>query len=172
MLGDVVIDDASTADLDAIGALRTASWQAAYPGIVAQDFLDSMPSALPANVAARIPAAPDEVALVARDSDRAITGFSLARASSEEGVGEVYLLYVDAQRWGLGTGTALLVGTEDRLARLGFAEAILWTFAENTRAHAFYARAGWCLDGAVGGWDVGGQYVPEVRFRRRLHSAR
>lgn len=70
----------------------------------------------------------------------------------------------DAQRWGRGTGAALLAATEDRLAGLGFAEAVLWTFAANTRAHAFYARAGWrpYADPQHGTIRIGGVDVRDV----------
>jgi len=118
MPSDLDVEDATAGDIDAIGVLRTASWRAAYPGIIAENFLDSMPSTLPDNLAARIPAAADQVALVARECAGAIIGVSLAQASSEEGLGEVYLLYVDAQHWGRETGAALLAVTEDRLAGL------------------------------------------------------
>lgn len=168
----VHIEDATAADVCAIGALRAASWRAAYQGIVAQKFLDTMSGQLPTSLADRIPAAPHEVALVVRDTVGGVVGFSIARASVEPEVGELYLLYVDARCWNRGIGGALLAATEDKLARLGFAEAILWTFSANTPAHVFYARAGWHADGGTGGWHVGGHYVPEVRFRRSLSALR
>lgn len=166
----VQIEDATAGDVGAIGAVRAASWRAAYSGIIDQGFLDRMSGRLPVELADRIPACLDEVALVARDRVGQVMGFSIARASNESGVGEVYLLYVDPTSWSRGVGGALLAMAENRLARLGFTEAILWTFASNTPAHDFYLHAGWHRDGGTGGWDVGGQHVPEVRFRRRLSS--
>jgi len=87
----VQIEDATTGDVGAIRAVRAASWRAAYSGIIDQGFLDRMSGRLPVELADRIPACLDEVALVARDRVGQVMGFSIARASNESGVGEVYL---------------------------------------------------------------------------------
>jgi RimJ/RimL family protein N-acetyltransferase len=76
-----------------------------------------------------------------------------------------------ADRWGTGAGRALLLAAHAQLARLGYAEAVLWVLPGNRRARRFYEAAGWVADGAERSAEVQGVVVPEVRYRRRLEPA-
>src|SRR5204863_351432 len=60
----------------------------------------------------------------------------------------VVAMYVDPPHWRRGVGGALMEAAIDRLERLPYDEAALWTFKENSRAIAFYERFGWREDGA------------------------
>ena len=66
-------------------------------------------------------------------------------------VGEGFLrtLYVLPPHWREGIGSALHDHALRRLATLGFAEARLWTLAENTAGRRFYERRGWTETGAT-----------------------
>jgi hypothetical protein len=54
------------------------------------------------------------------------------------------------------------------LARLGYADAILWVLDTNDRARRFYALAGWADDGARKTDGSRGFDITEVRYRRTL----
>lgn len=104
--------------------------------------LDSMSDQLPDSLAEAVPACCGTLSLVARDARGAVAGFVIAYVRGER-VGEIGRLYVSPDRQGRGVGTALLGAIEDRLARGGCAEAILWTFTANRHGRVFYERARW-----------------------------
>jgi GNAT superfamily N-acetyltransferase len=102
-----------------------------------------------------------------------VTGFAnVGPADDPPGAGELYAINVDPDHWGTGAGPALLAAAEAELARLGFAELVLWVLPGNARARRFYERAGWTADGAERTAEVLGVTVPEVRYAKRSASAR
>ncbi|MDQ2815654.1 MAG: hypothetical protein M3Z75_28380 [Actinomycetota bacterium] len=54
------------------------------------------------------------------------------------------------------------------LARLGYADVILWVLDGNDRARRFYALAGWAEDGAHKTDGSRGFDITEVRYRTAL----
>jgi GNAT superfamily N-acetyltransferase len=66
-------------------------------------------------------------------------------------VGDAHLrtLYVLPSHWSEGIGSALHDHALERLAALGFAEARLWTLAENASGRRFYEHRGWTETGAT-----------------------
>jgi Acetyltransferase (GNAT) family len=80
--------------------------------------------------------------------------------------GEVCAIYADPSAWGTGAGRALMGGAVTELARLGYADAILWVLATNDRARRLYAIAGWEEDGAhktdgSRGFDIAEVQLPQ-----------
>jgi GNAT superfamily N-acetyltransferase len=94
--------------------------------------------------------------------------FGGSRDEDARGLGEVYALYVDPDRYRGGVGRVLMGAARERLAAEGFDEAILWVLQGNERARTFYEGEGWRPDGASrveNPYDI----VSTVdRFRRRL----
>jgi ribosomal protein S18 acetylase RimI-like enzyme len=86
-------------------------------------------------------------------------------------VGEIYALYVDPSAWRRGVGRALVEHGLDRLAESGFAEAMLWTFAETARSRRFYESLGFTHDGGTQRRHMSGGAL-EVRYRIGLRAAR
>jgi GNAT superfamily N-acetyltransferase len=100
-----------------------------------------------------------------------IRGFATtgpARAVEDPELGEVLALYVDPPFWGHGLGRRLIVEARRRLTARGFAEAVLWVLAGNTRAERFYRADGWLPDGARRDEQIWGVAADEVRYRRTL----
>ena len=91
-----------------------------------------------------------------------------ARHAGEDGLGEVWAIYVDPEAQGRGVGRALLDAGVRGLATRGFGEAILWVFEANAPARGFYERMGWAPDGAAKAFEIGGASPIELRYRRRL----
>jgi len=159
-------------DAAAVAEVHVRAWQAAYRGLMADEFLDSL---RPEDRAARYRfAAPDPDApetLVVTDTEGAIAGFATvapARDDDRSGTGEVCALYVDPPAWGSGMGLALMQAARARLVELGFTQAGLWVLVGNDRAQRFYRRDGWTADGARRTDQVWGVRVDEVRFVRSL----
>jgi GNAT superfamily N-acetyltransferase len=108
--------------------------------------------------------------LVAQQDDRVVGFAAVGPAQDPEGAGELYAITVDPDQWGTGAGRALLAAAQAELARLGYAEAVLWVLPGNARARRFYEVAGWTTDGAQRTTEVLGVVVPEVRYQRRLQG--
>lgn len=154
------VRDATVADAQGIGEVHVASWQAAYAGLIPEDFLARLsvePRA--ASWARQIGEGVGRV-LVAEE-DGVIAGFAAF------GDGRLYALYLLPEYWGRGLGRAL----HDRVVEgLSGDSAVLWVLSTNERAKAFYVRQGWMDDGATRTEtiDDGRVTLEEMRFRLRL----
>jgi GNAT superfamily N-acetyltransferase len=165
----VEIRELTEADIDAVAAVHVRTWQAGYAGIVPAEILDALD---PARFAARRRAqvVPPGGHTVVADQDGTIVGFaSFGPDRGEDGIGELYAIYVDPDRWGDGVGHRLFAAVCDGLTGT-FARMRLWVLEENHRARRFYERAGMAPDGARDfytppGGDAG---LPEIRYAMRL----
>lgn len=155
------------ADAEAIGALATRAWRAAYAEVLAPEVL----AALDPREQARdwraylgdLPPA-DRVWLI--EAGAAVVGFArtgpCGDAGLPSGAGEVHGLYVEPGLIGTGLGRSLFAhAVADLDGRHG--PIVVWHFAANDRAGSFYERAGFPLDGARRRSDFG---LDEVRRRR------
>ncbi|MEU8638826.1 GNAT family N-acetyltransferase [Amycolatopsis sp. NPDC048633] len=155
----MTIRDAEVADAPAIGEVHVASWQAAYAGLMPDDFLAGLSAESRAESWARRIGAGGPV-LVAEE-DGVIAGFAAY------GDGRLYALYLLPEYWGRGLGRAL----HDRVVdELSGDSVVLWVLSTNERAKAFYVRQGWVDDGATQTEtiDEGRVTLEERRFRRSL----
>jgi GNAT superfamily N-acetyltransferase len=82
-------------------------------------------------------------------------------------VGEVRNLFVSSRSWRSGVGRALMAAALDDLRERGYTEAIVWSFAANDRANAFYEAQGFTRDGAERTEERFAD-IPSVRYRRSL----
>ena len=158
-------------DADEVARVHVRSWQVAYRGLMADDYLDSL---RPQDRAARYQFGHGDenapLTLVAT-SNGMISGFTTVGATNDadmKGAGELLALYVDPPLWGSGIGRLLIVAARDRLVEIGHAAAVLWVLVGNERARRFYELDGWMPDGARRDYQVWGTLVDEVRYRRSL----
>jgi len=117
----------------------------------------------------QILADPQQTALVAEDDAGHIVGWcTVAPSRDADADGELWGIYVLADAWGSGAGTALMAAGIEALRDAGYCEAILWVLEDNPRARRFYEREGWVLDGLRKEDEFLGVPVTEVRYRRGL----
>lgn len=169
----VVVRPAGIADAEGIARVRNASWRGAYRGIVPDAVLDGYALAAETDRWRERLASPGPVVVrVAFAGDPpVIVGFVTAgpgRHAGEDGLGEVWAIYVDPAAQGRGAGRALMDAAERALAVRGFLEAVLWVFEANDAARGFYEHLGWTPDGAAKPYEIGGAAPIEVRYRKRL----
>ncbi|OJZ74154.1 GNAT family N-acetyltransferase [Mycobacterium paraffinicum] len=159
---------AVAADADEVARLHVRSWQSAYRGLIAPDYLDNLtPEAVVdrytfGRVGLRVPST-----LVAVEGP-AIRGFAtagLCRDGELPNSGELMALYVDPAHVGAGVGTLLLAAARARMRAVGVTDAVLWVLDANTRARRFYERGGWRPDGACRTRHFGNQTARLVRYR-------
>jgi GNAT superfamily N-acetyltransferase len=111
--------------------------------------------------------------LVAVAEGGGITGFAWFGPSRDSDAdprvtGEVFAIYAAPNAWGTGAGRALMGSAVAELARLGYADVVLWVLDGNERARRFYALAGWEEDGASKTDGSRGSTSPRSRYRRTL----
>lgn len=175
----VLIRPATADDADAIGAVHVRAWQTGYRGQLPDELLDGLSIAdrqrgwrerLEAGLIG------EQVMLVAEDPvDGHVCGWSSIGRLTEEStdldadeIGQLWAINLEPEAWGRGIGPALLQAATARLGDRGYAAAVLWCLATNTRARRFYEREGWAADGATAVGEKGGVPLHEVRYRRPL----
>jgi GNAT superfamily N-acetyltransferase len=169
----IVVRGARAADADGIGEANVRAWQAAYPGLLPQDYLDGLRVEDRAGFWREVlrAADPRRRVLVADVAGR-VAGFCdvcVAPADPPSpATGELRVINVHPDHWGAGVGGALLTAAEGALAGLGHRVAQLWVLPGNHRARAIYEHRGWTADGTsriARGTEVS---FPQVRYLRRI----
>jgi GNAT superfamily N-acetyltransferase len=165
----ISVRTATPRDAEGVARVHVGTWQAAYRGLVPDEYLDAL------DVDDRIAAYgrfgtlndPQRPMWVA-DVDGAIVGFVMVGPSDDEdGVGELLAIYVEADHWGSVVGVELMTRAIDWLSSR-FAHATLWVLEGNERARRFYERGGWFFDGTRKEDDRGSFVLREVRYRIEL----
>jgi ribosomal protein S18 acetylase RimI-like enzyme len=158
--------------------IHVRSWQAAYRGLMPQDYLDGLDPAAraarwqrnltaldwPASGVLVVTAGPGTASTAGPGTastagpgtaSTGIVGFAgywPTRDDDDDPVrtGEVAAIYLHPDAWGQGLGRQLMTATLANLAAAGYREAALWVLQDNARARPFYSQAGWAADGAAG----------------------
>jgi GNAT superfamily N-acetyltransferase len=158
---------ARASDAEAIERIRIRGWQLGYRHVFPAEQLDALELDW-TRWERRIERPPAGWATYVVEGRGRMLGFvSIGPSRDEQGVGELYAIYVDPEEWSRGAGRALIVRAEQRLAE-EYAEATLWVLEDNPRARRFYEAAGWETDGARQTIERLGVSPPEVRYRKRL----
>jgi ribosomal protein S18 acetylase RimI-like enzyme len=171
----VVIRAAAPDDAEQLAGLYVRSWQAAYRGLLPQDFLDRLDPADRLDRwrrTLREPGGPARGVLVVSAGARLCGAAWFGPTRDPDGdparTGELVGIYLLPGAWGRGLGRSLLAAAVERLTAAGYEQATLWVLESNARARRFYARAGWAADGAVQQDGRLGFPITEVRYHRRL----
>ncbi len=157
------------ADTDKVARLHVRSWQSAYRGLVAQDYLDGL---TPDGVADRY--AFGRMGLQLPSTVVAVDGSTICGLATTglcrdlPNAGELMAIYVDPAYQGTGVGRSLIAAARKRLQLRGVTAAVLWVLDANARARSFYERDGWRCDGTRRSVTFGDHPVAQLRYRRRV----
>ena len=135
---------AAPRDAKAIAEIHVATWQAAYQGVIPDDFLKAMTVEKRLAYWREAIEFSDPQILVAVDADTVIgfVGFDRSRdAGTKSTVGEIWALYITPEHWRQGAGLALWDGARDGLKDEGCTQVTLWVLVANERALQFYEQA-------------------------------
>ena len=135
----IIVRDAAADDAAAIARVHAASWQAAYRGIVDDDRLDRMLVDERERRWRERLTGPLNGFTIVGERECSLLGFCAVAVEAECEIGS---LYVDPSAYRKGIGTALLNEALGRLRVDGHREVMLWVFADNHGARAFYAGFG------------------------------
>jgi ribosomal protein S18 acetylase RimI-like enzyme len=163
------VRDARPDDALAIAVVHIRSWQAAYRGLLPDEYLDAL--RVEERAARYTFGANDQQTILAVEDDATISAFATFGASRDydaAGAGELHALYVDPPRWDAGIGRLLMGEFETRMRAQGFPEAILWVLVGNEPAERFYRAWGYRHDGAHRHECPWGVDAEVIRYRRSL----
>lgn len=155
----------------AVAHVHVRAWQAAYRGLMPDDYLAGLrpeDRARHYNFGTLDPGRPRTLVAVEVDTVLGFTTIAPARDEDAAGQGEIYALYVEPGCWGRGVGRALTAAARGELHGLGFRKAVLWVVAGNARAEQFYRADGWNPDGSRRQQQVWSVTVETARYARTL----
>mgnify|MGYP002624588398 CR=1 FL=1 len=158
-------------DTAQIAAVHVQSWQAAYRGLLPDDFLENLSLERRIEQWQRALSIPANDVLVYEDEVQVVGFVSYGRTRDEDldqqKTGEIYAIYLLPDRWGKGFGAALMREGLARLEKQGYQAVSLWVLAGNERAIHFYEQFGFKSDGTTKIENrSGGLELHEVRYVR------
>ena len=151
-----------------VARVQVRSWQWAYRGLIAQDYLDGLE---PRTWAGRYTfgrvgiGLPSTLLAVEGSTIYGLATTGLCRDEDLPNFGELMAIYVDPAHVGTGVGRVLITAARERL-RVVSTQAALWVLEGNVRARRFYERDGWEFDGTRRTRTYGKVPVQELRYRR------
>jgi ribosomal protein S18 acetylase RimI-like enzyme len=141
----VHLRDASAEDSPGIARVHVRTWQSAYRGLLAEDFLGSLSEASRQGRWREILAQPGSTGFtLVAEQDGQIVGFASAgpeRSGDPNHTGEVYAIYVLPGRQHEGIGQRLIQASARRLVEAGLASMLVWVLSENP-SRKFYEALG------------------------------
>ncbi len=158
---------AASADSRRIAEIQVAGWQAAYRGIIPDDYLDAM---VPER---RQPFWEEQIRnecgdLFATAAEGHVTGFCHLIPSRDADGGEaaeIVAIYVDPSAWRQGCGRSLCAAALAAARDRGAPCVTLWVLVENQAGRKFYEAMGFSADGATKSEDRPGFALEEMRYR-------
>jgi GNAT superfamily N-acetyltransferase len=140
-----------------IAIVHVRSWQAAYRGLVPQEYLDHLEVDQRYSVWERILGEAEwpRVGTFVAEYGGDVVGFASicpTRDDDEQpaSAGELAAIYLLPEGWGKGLGRELMASVLSALSEAGFDEATLWVLDTNSRARRFLRGGrlarGWCCE--------------------------
>lgn len=140
----MLVTEATVDDAVGIAHVNVASWRHAYAHLLSPGFLASLSEE---GIASNFRRGLERGRSIwVAKVDGQIIGFAMAAKPREQDAPrelELGLIYVLPAHYGNGLAQSLLDAT------IGTAPCMLWVASDNPRAHAFYRRNGFSLDGAT-----------------------
>ncbi len=139
---------AVAADAHAIARVQVESWQATYPGVMPQTYLDSLDlSAFEARWSQGLTNPGRRVTHVVEQQAAGVTGFAVAGPVREPGQNpgfdvEVYAIYLLPQVKRRGLGRKLMAASVTAMTEQGARSVLVWVARDNLPARRFYEHLG------------------------------
>ncbi|GAA4071384.1 hypothetical protein GCM10023065_26570 [Microbacterium laevaniformans] len=161
---DTVVRPVRDVDAEALGRVHATCWHETYDHLISKAALENVSPKRLAELWTHWAQQGPEFKMFAALVGGEIVGFAgsgPARDRDAPRTRELYFIYLLDQFHGTGIGQQLFDATVD-----ADEELYLWVAEDNPRAHRFYARNGFTLDGATHTEPFLGETLTEVRFVR------
>ncbi|MET0297598.1 MAG: GNAT family N-acetyltransferase [Microbacterium sp.] len=161
---DTVVRPVRDVDAEALGRVHATCWHETYDHLISKAALEAVSPRRLAELWTHWAAQGPDFKMFAALVNGEIVGFAgsgPARDKDAPAFRELYFIYLLDAFPGTGIGQRLfdsVVGADDSL--------YLWVADDNPRAHRFYTRNGFTLDGATHTEPFLGETLTEVRFVR------
>ena len=153
-------------DFAAIGNIYVKSWQAAYRGIVPQNYLDTLSGGWWAQRLAE--GRYDDYVIMENGVYVGTSSTCAARDEDMAGYGEIISIYMLPEYFGKGFAAPLIKYVENALKEKGYENIYLWALEDNARARRFYEKQGFHTNGDTTTMEISGKVLAEVRYVKRL----
>ena len=154
------------ADADRLAEVSLHSWQAAYRGLLPQPYLDGLKLEDRRRTWYRNLASTSLASFLSEEQGRVQGYVNLWPDRSDSEAMEITAIYVHPDYWRAGIGSLLMDRALAYLAGSGSSRASLWVLEDNSRARAFYERAGFVPSGQLRqDRSFGGVTVRELQYR-------
>ncbi|ALJ18907.1 GNAT family N-acetyltransferase [Microbacterium sp. No. 7] len=161
---DVIVRPVRSVDAEALGRVHAQCWHQTYDHLISTAALEKVSPRRLAELWTHWADQGDDYRMVAALVDGEIVGFAgsgPARESDAPSERELYFIYLLDSFHGTGIGQKLFDAVIDA------GEGVyLWVAEDNPRAHRFYVRNGFVLDGHSHTEPFLGESLTEVRFVR------
>ena len=161
---EVVVRPVRDVDAEALGRVHATCWHETYDHLISKAALESVSPRRLAELWTHWAVQGPEFRMSAALIEGEIIGFvgsGPARDKDAPRGRELYFIYLLAEYQGTGIGQKLFDAAVDE------SESVyLWVADDNPRAHRFYERNGFALDGASHTEPFLGETLTEVRFVR------
>ncbi|MGZ0712483.1 N-acetyltransferase family protein (plasmid) [Coraliomargarita sp. W4R53] len=161
---DIVVRPVRDVDAEALGRVHATCWHETYDHLISKAALEAVSPRRLAELWTHWAVQGPDFKMVAALVNGEIVGFAgsgPARDKDAPHNHELYFIYLLHAQHGTGLGQKLfdaVIGDDD--------DAYLWVAEDNPRAHRFYQRNGFTLDGATHTEPFLGETLTEVRFTR------
>ena len=161
---DVVVRPVRDVDAGALGRVHATCWHETYDHLISKAALEKISPRRMAELWTHWAVQGPDFKMFAALVDGEIVGFAgsgPARDKDAPAYRELYFIYLLDAQHGTGIGQRLFDSVID-----SDESVYLWVAEDNPRAHRFYTRNGFSLDGAAHTEPFLGETLTEVRFVR------
>lgn len=161
---DVIVRPVRDVDAQELGRVHATCWHETYDHLISKAALENVSPKRLAELWTHWAEQGEEYRMSAALVDGEIIGFvgsGPARNEDAPRERELYFIYLLDRFHGTGVGQRLFDAAVEENEGV-----YLWVAADNPRAHAFYTRNGFSLDGATQDETFLGETLTEVRFVR------
>ena len=161
---DIVVRPVRDVDAEALGRVHATCWHETYDHLISTAALEAVSPKRMAELWTHWASQGDDYRMRAALVDGEIVGFvgsGPARDKDAPAFRELYFIYLLDAHHGTGIGQRLFDAVVESDSPL-----YLWVADDNPRAHRFYVRNGFTLDGASQVQPFLGEELTEVRFVR------
>jgi GNAT superfamily N-acetyltransferase len=161
---DIVVRPVRDVDAEALGRVHATCWHETYDHLISKAALEAVSPRRLAELWTHWAAQGPDFKMVAALAGGEIVGFAgsgPARDKDAPQFRELYFIYLLDSHHGSGIGQRLFDAVVESDEPL-----YLWVAEDNPRAHRFYTRNGFTLDGATHTEPFLGETLTEVRFVR------
>jgi L-amino acid N-acyltransferase YncA len=174
-MNNFTIRDAKLEDASGIAKIHVETWQCAYKGQIPDSYLQSLSVEKRTERWKDILSNPKDNShtLVAVEDGQVLGFCSVSHCRDEDmpsEVGELWAIYVDANKMGKGVGTALMGKGIEYLIEQGYKKATLWVLTSNEKTRKWYESKGWKVEGKTKTEKSRGFDIEETRYIIELEN--